>query len=254
MQSERMAVLPGLRHAFFTRKGGASHGLYAGLNCGFGSGDTADSVAENRSRAAKALGLAADKLLTVFQVHSPDVVTVERPWAREDSPHADAMVTNRPGLALGILTADCGPVLFADAEARVVGAAHAGWKGALTGVLENTIEAMESLGADRSRIRVAVGPCITQDSYEVGAEFEARFLAADPNNAAFFRRPPGAERPHFDLPGYVAKRLATAGIEAPTIVPNDTYADEALFYSYRRATHRGEPDYGRGLSAICLES
>lgn len=243
----------GLRHAFFIRRGGVSDAPYTGLNCGFGSKDKRDNVAENRRRAAAALGLPAEGLLTVFQTHSPDAVVVETPWAPDDSPHADALVTAMPGLALGVLTADCGPVLFADPEARVIGAAHAGWKGALTGVLESTLEAMEGLGAARGRIRAAVGPCIAQASYEVGQDFADRFIDDKPDNADFFRIPPGADRPRFDLPGYIARRLQAAGIEDPCLLGRDSYAEEELFFSYRRATHRGEPDYGRSLSAICLE-
>lgn len=249
-----LEALNGVRHAFFTRTGGVSEGIYDGLNCGFGSEDSKEHVAENRQRAAAALGLPSERLLTVFQIHSPDAVVVETPWSPEDSPRADAMVTAVPGLALGVLAADCGPVLFADPEAGVIGAAHAGWKGALTGVLESTLDAMESLGAKRSSVRAAVGPCIAQASYEVGQDFADRFTAEDPSNADFFRVPAGAERPHFDLSGYIARRLQAAGLQQHYVLGRDTYAEEELFYSYRRATHRGEPDYGRGLSAICLES
>ena len=246
--------LHGVRHRFFTRTGGVSDGIYDGLNCGFGSLDSQSSVAENRRRAAAILGLPSEHLLTVFQTHSPDAVIVETPWSPEESPRADALVTAVPGLAIGVLAADCGPVLFADADAGVIGAAHAGWKGALTGVLESTLDAMESLGAKRSSVRAAVGPCIAQTSYEVGQDFADRFTAEDPSNADFFRVPAGAERPHFDLSGYIARRLQVAGIEQPCVLGRDTYAEEELFFSYRRTTHRGESDYGRGLSAICLES
>lgn len=249
-----LGTLNGLRHAFFTRAGGVSEGIYDGLNCGFGSKDNKTSVAENRRRAAAMLDLPSERLLTVFQTHSPDAVIVETPWSPEDSPRADAMVTAVPGLALGVLAADCGPVLFADPDAGVVGAAHAGWKGALTGVLESTLEAMESLGAKRSSVHAVVGPCIAQASYEVGQDFADRFTAEDPRNADFFRIPAAAERPHFDLSGYIAHRLQASGIQEHYVLGQDTYAEEELFYSYRRATHRGEPDYGRGLSAICLES
>ncbi len=253
LRSPALSGLAGLRHAFFTREGGVSEGLYGGLNCGFGSGDSREVVAENRRLAAAALGLAPERLLTVYQTHSPDVVIVDGAWAQKDSPHADAMVTAKRGLALGILTADCGPLLFADAEAGVIGAAHAGWKGALTGVLDSTLQAMESLGAKRAQIRAALGPCIAQESYEVGPDFPAPFLEQDPNNARFFAPKEAGGRPYFDLGGYIAARLSTAGLESVERLPHDTYAEEARFFSYRRATHRGESDYGRGLSAICLE-
>ena len=254
LRSPALAALPGLRHAFFTRAGGVSQGLYAGLNCGFGSGDVKAAVAENRRRAAASLGLGPERLLTVFQTHSPDAIVAEATWAPEDSPHADAMVTDKPGLALGILTADCGPALFADAEAGVIGAAHAGWKGALTGVLDGTLDAMESLGAKRARIRAALGPCIAQASYEVGHDFPAPFIAQDAANARFFTPKQAGGKPHFDLGGYILARLTAAGLTHVETLAQDTYADDARFFSYRRTTHRGEPDYGRGLSAICLES
>jgi YfiH family protein len=243
---------PGVRHAFFTREGGVSEGLYASLNCGFGSGDDAAKVAENRARALAMAGMPADSLLTAYQVHSPDVVTVTEPWRREDAPKADGMVTDRVGVTLGILTADCTPVLFADAKAGVIGAAHAGWRGAITGVLEATVEAMEKLGAARHKIAAGIGPCIAQRSYEVGPEFPAPFLAQDPENAAFFR-PSARERHHmFDLPGYVARRLKLLGLGWVDRLGNDTCAEADRFFSYRRATLKGEKDYGRDLSAICL--
>jgi YfiH family protein len=243
---------PGLRHAFFGRSGGVSEGLYASLNCGFGSGDDPERVAANRARALAMAEMPAGSLLTAYQVHSPDVVTITSPWRRKDAPRADAMVTDRPGVALGILTADCAPVLFADAEARVIGAAHAGWRGALTGVLEATVEAMRALGARPDRIAAGVGPCIGQRSYEVGPEFPAPFLAQDPNNAGFFR-PSARERHHlFDLPGYVAGRLTALRLGRVEKVGHDTCAEHDLFFSYRRATLAGESDYGRDLSAICL--
>ncbi len=253
LQSAALAGLPGLRHAFFTRAGGVSVGLYAGLNCGFGSGDSREKVAENRRLAAAALGLAPERLLTLYQTHSPDVMVVDSSWAQEEAPRADAMVTATRGLALGILTADCGPLLLADAVAGVIGAAHAGWKGALTGVLESTLQAMESLGASRTRIHAALGPCIARDSYEVGPDFPAPFLEQDPGNARFFAPKEAGGRPYFDLGGYIAARLSAAGLESVDRLAQDTYAEEARFFSYRRATHRGESDYGRGLSAICLE-
>lgn len=249
----RELVLPGLRHAFFTRVGGASSGLYAGLNTGIGSNDQRATVLENRARAARHLGAAPGRLATPYQVHGTDAVMVEEPWGPGLGPKADAVVTNRPGLAVGVGTADCGPVLFADAEARVVAAAHAGWKGALAGILEATVEAMERLGARRDRIVAVLGPTISASAYEVGPEFEARFAEADTENARFFR-PSGRDgHAFFDLPAYIVVRLKSSGIGLVHDVGQCTYANEARFYSYRRATHREEPDYGRLLSAIMLE-
>lgn len=241
----------GVRHGFFTRSGGVSDGIYAGLNVGTGSDDDPAHVAENRRRVAGWMGVALDRLVTVHQVHSPDVVTVERPFSGE-RPRADGMVTDRPGLALGVLTADCGPVLFAEPEARVVGAAHAGWKGALTGVLEATIAAMERLGARRQRIAAVLGPAIGRANYEVGPEFVARFTAAAPGNARYFSPSGKAGHALFDLNGYTLDRLAAAGVAASSL-GRCTYAEEPLFYSYRRTTHRGERDYGRQVAAILLE-
>ncbi|MDA0661582.1 MAG: peptidoglycan editing factor PgeF [Proteobacteria bacterium] len=239
-----------LRHGFFTRQGGVSKGIYGSLNTGYGSDDDAAAVTENRRRIAEALALPA--LNTVYQVHGRDVAHVAGPWQPADAPKCDAMVTDRPGIALGILTADCAPVLFADAEAGVVGAAHAGWKGAVTGVLQATIAAMEGLGARRDAIAAAVGPTIARESYEVGPEFPAPFLAGDPDNARFFSASPRAGHFMFDLPGFIESVLAGQGLGAVDILAADTCADPERFFSYRRATHRGEPDYGRGLSAIAL--
>ncbi len=244
---------PGLRHGFFGRPGGVSEGLYASLNCGFGSGDDPERVAENRARAVAMAGMPEGSLITAYQVHSPDVVTVTEPWRRADAPKVDAMVTDRPGLSLGILTADCAPVLFADPGARVVGAAHAGWRGALTGVLDATVEAMRALGARPERIAAGVGPCIAQPSYEVGPEFPAPFLAHDPENAAFFAPSARDGRHMFDLPGYVTRRLRRLGLGRVDTLPHDTCAEADRFFSYRRATLAGETDYGRDLSIICLE-
>jgi polyphenol oxidase len=243
----------GIRHAFFTREGGVSAGLYSSLNCGFGSGDAAEKVAENRARAMAALDLVPDRLVTCHQVHSPDVVTVAAPWRREDNPRADALVTNCRGIALGILTADCVPVLFADADAGVIGAAHAGWKGALGGVVAATVAAMARLGAAPGRMRAAVGPCIAQRSYEVGPEFPARFLAEDADNGDFFAPARRAGHFMFDIAGYVERRLIAAGIGAIQRAPCDTVAEETRFFSYRRACLKGEKDFGNGLSAIVLE-
>jgi purine-nucleoside/S-methyl-5'-thioadenosine phosphorylase / adenosine deaminase len=242
----------GIRHAFFTRRGGVSTGLFAALNCGFGSGDDFGKVARNRALAAAELDLSPDRLVSCHQVHGTEIVTVERPWRREDNPRADGMVTEVPGIALGILAADCAPVLFADPDAGVVGAAHGGWRGALAGVAEATVAAMARLGARAERIRAGIGPCIGQGSYEVGPEFERTFAEADPDSPAFFVR---AERPgrfRFDLPGYIAHRLARLGLAAVQQSGHDTAAEEDLFFSYRRACLRGEKDYGRGLAAIAL--
>ena len=246
----RAASLAPLPHGFFGRRGGVSTGELAGLNVGYGSNDERSAIDENRRRAIAAL-LPQAALVSVHQVHSPDVVQVDRAWAQAERPRADAMVTDRPGLLLGILTADCAPVLFADAEAGVVGAAHAGWRGALAGVTDTTIGAMERLGARRERIRAAVGPCIAQPSYEVDQGFRDRFLEAGDDNRRFFVDG-AAGKPHFDLPGYVAHRLQSAGLGRVEVLHLDTYADADRFYSYRLATHRGEADYGRQLSAIAL--
>lgn len=242
----------GIRHAFFTRQGGVSTGLYASLNGGQGSDDSPDAVAENRCRMAAHMGVTVEKFLSLYQIHSPDVVTVTTPWANADRPRADAMVTREPGVALAIGTADCGPILFADGEARVIGAAHSGWKGAIGGVLEATLAAMEQLGAMRSRICVALGPMLSQQNYEVGPEFLAQFLAASPANARFFKPGSKPDHPHFDLPGYIAARLAEAGVTAIDDLALCTYADETRFFSYRRKTHRAEADYGRLIASIAL--
>lgn len=246
----RSNLLDGVAHGFLGRRVGVSTGLVAGLNAGLGAGDDDGAVARNRALAVAAV-LPGARLATVYQVHSPDCVAVAEPWPDADRPHADALVTDRPGLLLGVVTADCAPVLLADRAAGVVGAAHAGWKGALGGVTDSTIAAMEALGARRGRIVAAVGPCIAQPSYEVDAAFAARFAAADPGNAGFFA--PGREgHCHFDLEGYVAARLEAAGIAAVDRLGMDTCADEARFFSYRRASLRSEPSYGRQISLIGL--
>jgi hypothetical protein len=244
--------LPGIAHAFFTREGGVSTGIYRGLNTGIGSSDLRAAVLENRARAARHIGALPENLATPHQVHSADPVIVETVWAPGQGPKADAVVTSRPGIAVGAGAADCGPVLFAEPEARVVAAAHAGWKGALTGILESTIAAMESLGASRGKIVAVLGPTISATAYEVGPEFSARFLEADFANARFFAPSPRVGHSLFDLPAYIVARLEAAGIGSAESVGLCTYADEARFYSYRRATHRGEKDYGRLLSAIAL--
>ncbi len=244
------ATRKGIRHGFFTRRGGVSEGLYRGLNVGLGSDDAREKVEENRRRVSGWFGLAPDRLATVNQVHSPDVVVVDATYDG-NRPKADALVTASPGVILGVLTADCGPVLFADAEAGVIGAAHAGWKGALGGVLENTILAMQSLGARREAITACLGPSISGANYEVGPEFVDRFLAQNADFAVFFR--PSSKPGHamFDLQGLTVKRLTDAGIRAESL-NICTYADPDSFYSYRRTTHAGEPDYGRQISAIAI--
>ncbi len=248
-----LSSLPGVRHGWFTREGGVSTGIYGSLNTGLGSADERNRVLENRGRIAEALGVARGMMVTCYQVHSPDVVHATDPWDPADNPKADALVTDRPGLAIAVSSADCGPVLFADAEAGVVGAAHSGWKGAFTGVLEATVEAMERLGAKRERIAATVGPMISGAAYEVGPEFVARFREAGEDVARWFR--PSATEGHamFDLPAYIVHRLTRAGVARVSDLALCTYADETRFFSYRRMTHRGEPDYGRHLSGIVLD-
>lgn len=246
--SDREATV---EHAFFTRDGGVSEGIYRGLNTGIGSDDDRAAVLENRRRASAWFAMEPHALVSVHQVHSPDAVTVTAPFSLDERPKADAMVTDQPNLILGILTADCGPVLFADRKAAVIGAAHAGWKGAFTGILENTVAAMEALGASRSDITAVLGPCISQANYEVGPEFVARLVSADPGHARFFIPSEKPDHAMFDLPGFTLDRLEKAGVEAAW-TGDCTYADEDRFFSYRRTTHRNEPDYGRDLSAIML--
>lgn len=252
IEAPGLAALPAVRHAFFTRLGGVSNGIYASLNGGIGSQDDPIHVRENRGRMEAALGVAPGHLVTAYQTHSADVKVAERPWTREQAPRADAIVTRVPGLAVGATTADCGPVLFADAEAGIVGAAHAGWKGALTGILEATVETMERLGASRERLMVAIGPLIRQPSYEVGPEFLERFTASNSGNRRFFIASPRAGYSLFDLPGFIRFRLAGAGITHIEDLARCTYAEPAHFFSYRRTTHQNEADYGRHVSAIAL--
>jgi len=244
--------LPGLRHGFFTRQGGVSGGLYASLNGGLGSRDAAHAVAENRARMAAALAVEPDRLLTAYQIHSPHVVAAEAPWTAAERPRADAIVTRTRGLAVGVTTADCGPILLADVEASVVGAAHAGWRGALSGVVEAAVEAMEGLGAARKNIRAVLGPMIRQENYEVGPDLIARFAAEDAASDPFFR--PATREGHalFDLPGYIAARLRRAGVGHVEDLDLCTYADADSFFSFRRSTHRAEVDYGRHVNAIVL--
>jgi len=252
LQARTLGALTGIRHGFFGRQGGVSDGIYASLNCGLGSRDRPDAVLENRRRVADWLGTPPSLLLSLYQVHSATAVIVDRPIVREALPRADALVTKVPGIAIGAMAADCTPVLFADPEAKVIGAAHAGWRGALGGILESTVDAMVGLGARRGAILAAIGPTINQACYEVGPEFEAEFLKVNAANARFFARAAPGARPHFDLPGFVAERLAhleLAGIERQTPC---TYESESLFFSFRRATHKNEGDYGRQISAIVV--
>jgi polyphenol oxidase len=251
IQSPDLSALAGIRHGFFTRKGGVSGGIYASLNGGLGSGDERALVVENRARMAGALGVEASHLVSVHQVHSPDVVHVTAPFTGE-RPKADAMVTDVAGLALAIATADCGPILFADPHAKVIGAAHAGWKGAFGGVIEATVTAMEGLGAARSRIIAVLGPTIGPSAYEVGPEFVERLVGQDAGFARFFAASPHAGHAMFDLPAFIAMRAAEAGIGHFVDLGLCTYSDEARFYSYRRATHRKEADYGRLIAAIAM--
>lgn len=248
----RAPLLAGVSHGFFTRRGGMSQGLYASLNCGPGSADDAENVAANRARVAKALN-APQGLASLYQVHGRDVVVVDDGYDLSSRPKADGLVTTRRGVAIGVLSADCAPVLFADLQASVIGACHAGWRGALAGVSDATIETMEKLGAARSRIRAAIGPCIGQQSYEVSDPFRAEFIAADAKNAAWFA---DGKRPghwQFDLPGYLLQRLQQAGITAENLAL-DTCSDPARFFSYRRMTLAKEADYGRQVSAIALSA
>ncbi len=245
-------MLTGIRHAFFTRAGGVSGGVYGSLNGGIGSRDMASNVAENRARMAAALGVEPHRLLTAYQVHSPNVVVAEAPWPADARPHADAIVTRLRALAIGVTTADCGPILLTDPQAGVIGAAHAGWRGALAGVIEATVEAMARLGAARGHIRAAIGPMIGQSNYEVGPDLIARFAAADPASHRFFSAAAREAHAMFDLGGYVAARLERAGVGQVENLGLCTYADAARFFSYRRATHRAEPDYGRHVNAIAL--
>lgn len=252
LQARSLARLARIRHAFFTREGGVSEGVYATLNGGVGSGDVPARVAENRARMAAALGVTPDGLITPYQVHSADVVVAEEPWSASERPRADAVVTRVPRLAIGVSTADCGPLLFADAEAGVIGAAHAGWRGAFSGVIEATVAAMEKLGARRARIVAALGPTIRQPNYEVGPEFVDRYLSADAGNKRFFAPSERTGHALFDLAGYIAARVRDAGVANFEDLDLCTYVEPERFYSYRRTTRLGEPDYGRHINAIAL--
>lgn len=250
--AESLTGLSGIKHGFFTRRGGVSSGVYSSLNCGVGSGDDVRLVLNNRARVAASLGVTRESLLSPYQVHGTTIAFADERWEPGNGPEADGVVTRRPGLAIGVGTADCAPVLFADAEAGVVGAAHAGWGGAFKGVIEATVDAMEALGAKPPRIVAAIGPTIAQQSYEVGPEFRDRFVAVDLNNARFFRPSPKPEHSLFDLPAFVRSRLERLGLASITDLGIDTYADEDRFFSFRRTTHRGEKDYGRMISAIVV--
>lgn len=252
IEAINLKALAGVRHGFFTRAGGASEGIYAGLNCGFGSSDDPGTVADNRRRVARWLGGTSDGVVTLYQEHGATALTVSEPPSQASLPRADAVVSTTPGLVIGVLTADCAPILLADPQARVVAAAHAGWRGAVGGIVEGAIAEMERNGATREGIHAAVGPCINQPAYEVGPEFEAAVVAGDPAASAFFATPAGAKRVHFDLPGYVARRLAAAGIASVEMRSPCTRENESLFFSYRRTTQRKEPDYGRQISAIVV--
>lgn len=245
-------ALDGISHGFFTRQGGHSVGLFDSLNCGMGSGDDKQVVTRNRAVVAERLGVAPDHLLSAWQIHSPDAAVVSGPWEGEERPRVDALVTRTPGVALGVLTADCGPVLFADPRAKVIGAAHAGWKGALTGVTSRTLDVMEEQGADRAAVTAVIGPMISKAAYEVGPEFPGRFTDVDPASARYFT--PSARAGHFmfDLPAYLADRLRAEGVGTVVNLSLCTFSDEQRFFSYRRATHRNEKDYGRLISAIAL--
>jgi YfiH family protein len=252
IEAGNLGALGDLRHGFFTRDGGVSEGAFSSLNCGFSSGDDAARVAENRARALRRLDLPADSLRTVRQVHGARVLVVDEGRAGHQPVEADALVTGRPGIALGVVCADCAPVLIADREARVIGCAHAGWRGALAGVIDATVQAMTGLGARRETMRAAVGPCIAQPSYDVGPDMLAQFVAVDPGSEPLFAPVAGSDRLLFDLKGYVLRRLAAVGIDDRTALPDDTLADEGRFFSARRTRRQGGERFGLLLSAIAL--
>ena len=253
LSTPALSGLPGIAHGFYARRGGVSTGIYASLNCGYGSGDDPEAVRANRERAVAALGHKAGEIATAYQVHGRRVVTVDAPWAPRAGPEADGMVTARRGLPLGILTADCAPVLFADSAAGIVGAAHAGWRGAIAGIVEETVAAMTAKGAQAGRIHAAIGPCIGPKSYEVGAEFPQPFLDRDPGNGRFFRAAPRAGHYLFDLAGYVKRVLDGLGLARVSVLERDTCAEADGFFSYRRTCQDGGGDYGRNLSVIMVE-
>ncbi len=252
IESPVLAELAGIRHAYFTRHGGVSDGLYASFNTGLGSDDSRENVLANRARACAYLGVEPEVLATPYQIHSPTAVHVRDVWLPGEGPRADALVTDRPGIAVGVGTADCGPVLFAEPEAGIIAATHAGWKGAIGGVLESTIDLMEDLGADRRRISAVLGPTIAATAYEVGQEFFDHFVADNAVNSRFFTAADRADHAMFDLPAYILDRLTHAGIRFAEALNLCTYADPQRFFSFRRATHKSEADYGRLLSAIVI--
>jgi hypothetical protein len=241
-----------IRHGFFSARGGASQGHYASLNCGLGSKDEPTTVRENRRRVADSLMVEPQRLITAHQVHSPTAIVVDEPWPQDERPQVDGIVTATPGIAIGVLTADCAPILFADPVARVIGAAHAGWRGAIGGVIDDTVAKMTSLGATRERIRAAVGPCISAAIYEVGEDFRDRFLAEDPGSDRFFSRPDEAGKPHFDLAAYVVARLHRVGVKNSGHIDHCTFQQSERYFSFRRSQRRGEADYGRQISAIVI--
>ncbi|MEM6903820.1 MAG: peptidoglycan editing factor PgeF [Pseudomonadota bacterium] len=253
IQLNALQDLDGIRHGFFTRQGGISEGLYGSLNCGLGSDDRLEHVRANRAIAAQQFGVGAERLVTMYQVHGKEVVTVREPWVDTAAPSVDGMVTNQPGIMLGALAADCAPILFAEERARVIGACHAGWKGALAGVAQETVAAMAALGAERANIIAAIGPSIAFTSYEVGPEFRQPFIDQSTENQRFFAAGNQGDRERFDLSGYLAHWLTAAGVGTVISAERDTLVEDAWFFSYRRACHRNEPDYGRNLSAIMID-
>jgi len=243
--------LPGITHGFFGRQGGVSSGIFESLNTGLGSEDDPDNVMENRERIATALGTSNTKILSLWQIHSREVMIVDQPYNLSERPKADGLVTKTPGMALSALSADCGPVLLADPDAKVIGACHAGWRGALSGITDETIKAMEVIGASRENIRAVLGPCISQTNYEVGPEFRDSFVAENEAHDRFFRQGPN-QRPHFDLKRFILAKLREAGITHVDTLPDCTYGQPDTYFSYRYNTHQGLGDYGRNISAICL--
>ena len=252
MKAANLNSIGGVHHGFFTRQGGYSSGLYNSLNCGLGSDDDQETVLQNKAFCAAALGVDDDHFLTVQQEHTTSVITVSEAWKNENAPVADGLVTNVPGLGIAVLTADCTPVLFAAPEARIIGAAHAGWKGAVSGIIENTVDAMMQLGAKRDRIIAAVGPCIGPDSYEVGPEFHDRFLSDSSDNDCYFQPSDKMGHVYFDIGKFVLDKIRASGVNTTERLKADTYSEKDKFYSYRRSHHRNEPDYGRQLSGIVL--
>lgn len=252
IRADTLDDLPGIAHGFFTRQGGVSRGPFASLNCSLSGADDPDAVRQNRANVAVSLGCRDDALVSLHQVHGRKVVTVDQPWPLDRRPQADGMVTRRPGIALGVLAADCGPILLADAQAGVIGAAHAGWRGTLDGVAEATVSAMVDTGAKTESITAVLGPCIAQDSYEVGATFRDAFLAEDDRSERFFRLHPTTGRPHFDLKACILDRLSRAGVTRAVALPFDTYADPERFFSFRRTTHEGGGPFGIAIAAIVL--